>query len=305
MKIDIYNDSISYVTDEVSTIPTAEANLNEANRIKFVTDLAAVSRGKDSSNNPALRYKALLKEAAPATPIMQPNLFDRQLGSPSRPLEFLPVVVDLYSNDCGVTLWETGVGINPEHIIHEFDSLLDTQYLVKYSYLEETTSTGLYRCYTNMRALLNAGMPYDRIPFNIPDELKHFRAIKAKIPMFVFNHFVTHTALSKETLSDRVTLQSGEYWLPADINIPISVLLSMSQSEVQLLLKDLGCKPEIYQRAMLEFRYKTTVATGWYNDPHVWQHFLIEREAYPAIHKSWVQLETKQFASAIKQLLGA
>jgi len=38
MTIDVYNDNISFVTDEVSTIPTNCANLNEENRIKFVTD---------------------------------------------------------------------------------------------------------------------------------------------------------------------------------------------------------------------------------------------------------------------------
>lgn len=54
-----------YVTDEVSTIPTMFANLSQATREKFVTDLAAVSRGKDESKNPEARFKALLKEAAP------------------------------------------------------------------------------------------------------------------------------------------------------------------------------------------------------------------------------------------------
>ena len=131
--------------------------------------------------------------------------------------------------------------------------------------------------------------------------------------MFVFNHFVTHTALSKETLSDRVTLQSGEYWLPSDLTERLSLpsnewvldyLLNQSQLDVQATLKQLGYKPEIYQRAMLEFRYKTTVATGWYNDPSVWQHLLLEREAYPDQHKSWVQPETKQLAVSIRQLFG-
>ena len=302
MIIDIYNDNISYLTDEVSTIPTAEANLSEANRIKFVTDLAAVSRGKDASNNPPVRYKSLLKEAA--------------LHTPSRPMEFLPVVIDLYSDDYGVTLWKTDANVHSEPIIHKFNDLLDAQKLLKYSYLDTNPSNpygSIYKCYTNMRALLNAGIPYENIPFNTPEELVSFRAIKLKIPMFVFNHFVTHTALSKETLSDRVTLQSGEYWLPSDImktttqsdrNNILEHLLSLSQLDAQRLLKDLGYKPEIYQRAMLEFRYKTTVATGWFNDPSVWQHFLIEREAYPDQHKSWVQPETKQLAFSIRQLFG-
>ena len=54
-----------YVTDEVSSVPTALANLTQETREKFVTALAAVSRGKDESKNPSARFKALLKEAAP------------------------------------------------------------------------------------------------------------------------------------------------------------------------------------------------------------------------------------------------
>ena len=65
MKIDIYDDGISYVTDEVSTVSANGANVNEENRIKFVTDLAAISRGNYESKNPEVRYKKLLKEAAP------------------------------------------------------------------------------------------------------------------------------------------------------------------------------------------------------------------------------------------------
>jgi len=238
----------------------------------------------------------------------------------SRPMEFLGIVGDVKFYDNKVLLFnslECDVGFFMNNI-------------GKYSYIENN------RCYTNMRALLNAGIPYEEIPYNTPDELQHFRAIKAKMPMFVFNHFVTHTALSKETLSDRVTLQSGEYWLPSDFrnrlytqlvdtnNLPLPsikafnsllnlsskqelsahLVANYSQRDVQQLFKSLNYKPEIYQRAMLEFRYKTTVATGWYNDPRVWKHFLVEREAYPALHKSWVQPETKQLALSIKQLFG-
>ena len=334
MKIDIYNDSISYVTDEVSTVPTAEANLNEANRIKFVTDLAAVSRGKDSSSNPAIRYKALLKEAAPTNPITQPTLFDKQVKSPSRPLEFLPIILGYKTIDDIIrvskidgTPLDAQNGVHLEIYLSEFNNSLG-----KYSFLKDGC------IYTNMRACLNTGISYNSIPYATPKDLvlyKNFKAIRAKIPMFVFNHFVTHTALSKETLSDRVTLQSGEYWLPEDfkqridnklknvkevdtniINLDaislamddkdelLDVLLTLDQKSIQKLFKSLNYKPEIYQRVMLEFRYKTTVATGWYNDPHTWKHFLIEREAYPGIHKSWVQPETKQFALAIKQLFG-
>lgn len=73
MKVDIFGDNISYVTDEVSTIPTELANDSEKNRIEFVTQLAAISRGKTESSNPTVRYKQLLKEAAPEYPADEKN----------------------------------------------------------------------------------------------------------------------------------------------------------------------------------------------------------------------------------------
>ena len=88
MRIDIFDNG--YVTDEVSTIPTSQANTSEENRVKFVTDCAAISRGKVESNNPQKRYQHLLKEAAP-------NSCDNECkGVAGRPLEFLPIALTLH-----------------------------------------------------------------------------------------------------------------------------------------------------------------------------------------------------------------
>ena len=78
-----------YITDEVSSIPTELANLCQETREKFVTDLAAVSRGKDESKNPSVRFKALLKEAAPNS---KDDITDGFQGYASRPMEFCPIV---------------------------------------------------------------------------------------------------------------------------------------------------------------------------------------------------------------------
>ena len=67
MVVDLYLGSPynGRVSDELSSVKVSEANNNEYNRIKFVTDLASVSRGKDESKNPEKRYNSLLREAAP------------------------------------------------------------------------------------------------------------------------------------------------------------------------------------------------------------------------------------------------
>ena len=217
MKIDIYKDHMSYVTDEISSVRTEEANLNEENRIKFVTDLAAVSRGNSESKNPAVRYKALLKEAAPQ---LDKEGNKKDILNPSRPLEFLPIVLDIeiYKNE--ITLWNKYQDsvILPNDNVNAF-SMLDILLLSRHSHFEENFSSGnetVYRCYTNMRALLNAGLPYDLVPYNSSEELKDFKAIKAMIPMFVWAQVPnTHTMISKEAQSDRVA-KNDDYWLPED-----------------------------------------------------------------------------------------
>lgn len=333
MKKDIYEDGISYVTNEMSSIHPREANLSEFTRAKFVTDLAAVSRGKDRAKNPEKRYKALLTEAAPQldrdTYQGMVDYANDELvfkGSPSRPLEFLPIVLTFIIDST-----KGKVRVDPELVhckkdfsIEEFINAFGGQF----GYVDGN------KIYTNMRACLNAGIPYEAIPYNTADELKDFRALKANIPMFVFNHLITHTALSKEAQSDRVT-KNGQYWLPWDFiervyayinenegqvysesedicksilsknnrKDMISYLLSLSQNLVQHFLKDIGYKKEIYQRAMLEFRYKEVVMTAWSNNPKTFQHLLIERNNEPIIWKNWTQNETKQFIQCVKEVI--
>ena len=43
--------------------------------------------------------------------------------------------------------------------------------------------------------------------------------------------------------------------------------------------------------------------TGWANDPEVWGHLLLEREAYEDYHISWVQKETADTAKAIRDII--
>lgn len=214
MRIDIFGDNISYVTDEVSVIKVEESNLNEENRIKFVTDLAAVSRGKDSSKNPEARYKSLLKEAAPVDHVIYNHLnHDLELiGSPSRPLEFLGVVLKYKFDSHFITLYTIDDQIiNDDNGAIIFTFSVFNNLLGRHSYMDG----GLL--YTNMRALINSGIPYESIPYNVPEELKDFKAIKANIPMFIWSQVPnTHTAISKEAQSDRVA-ENTNYWLPEDL----------------------------------------------------------------------------------------
>jgi hypothetical protein len=323
MKVSLYNDGIGYITDEVSTVPSIYANFSEEMRIKFVTDMAAVSRGKFESNNAFKRYDKLLKEAAPTRyrqdVIRTYNKEDIPLSNtPSRPLEFIPVVLNLELDGSCVNLqllnrWYTiplGVFINR---------------IGRYSFIDDG------RLYTNLRCLLNAGIEYNQIPYNDFKEVFPFKAFRAKIPMFVWSQFMTHTQISKESQSDRVAEES-DYWLPYDFNsrlidrrqtirllfqeeleiflesheAAIDLLLNhLSQMECQDLFEQLGYNREIYSRAPYYFKYKEVVFAAWSNNSDTFQHFLLERNAYPELHKNWTQKETAEFASGLRQILEA
>ena len=346
MRIDIYEDGISYVTDEVSTIHVSESNMNEENRIKFVTDLAAVSRGKDASNNPTRRYASLLEEAAPtAEEIDYINRFtddgEKKVykNSPSRPVEFMPVVIKYNINMDGaeplIELLDTKGNLLMEEIeggTLQYSLSAFSNMIARHSYIDGNT------IYTNMRCLLNATIPYGVIPYNTPEELKDFKAVKANIPMYVWGQVPnTHTAISKEAQSDRVA-ENINYWLPKDfkekvfsslddITFPteymviskqlkqiyldnenahndiVFALLDLSQVKSQQYFRELGYHREIWSRAMYYFKYKEVVMTGWNNDPKVWEHLFLERSIRPEINKNWTQKETKQFVDKLDLII--
>lgn len=164
-----------YVTDEVSRVPTELANLTQETREKFVTDLAAVSRGKDESKNPSGRFKALLKEAAPNS---KEDIVDGFEGWASRPLEFAPVIVEFmeltdHNNESYWTIvdeTEQDKNYDPDYDMHLANvKLSKTDFynkVVRFSYVEDChwNPSGLL-VYTNIRTLLNAGVKYEDIPF--------------------------------------------------------------------------------------------------------------------------------------------
>lgn len=249
----------------------------------------------------------------------------------SRPLEFCPVFIPAQNIE-----FEKN---NDSLVVAICNSVIDfydfQNKIVKYSY---TNENGLY---TNLRALVNAGIQYENIPFG---ETNGFVALKAKIPMFVWAQApMTHTALSKESQSDRVSTES-DYWLPADLEKRITnmmntkgvnfkyfdllatlnsyplifsgfssfrdwaieiLLTQSSQSHSQDFFKELGYKKEIYQRAMYYFKYKTVIMTGWNTDPSVWSHLLLQRNAYPTMYSDWTQEETKDFVVAISKIINS
>jgi len=316
-----------YVTTEVSSVDMFEANTCEANRVKWVTDLAAISRGKYEAKRPEARYRALMKEAA--------------LGTPSRPFEFLPVILGAKVTSANkVLIYDT---LKKDRIEAVFNNPIKEMSFEDFHnnfggpmgfVLDE-------KLYTNMRACINAGIPYDKIPYNTPEQIKEgkFFTIRGKAPMFVWAQVPnTHTFLSKEAQSDRYA-PKFDYWFPDDFiertreyckeykhnkeatneqlkigpriclittmetdGERIDFMKSISQEQVQLLFEELGYKAEIYTRALYYFKYKEFVVTGWGINPKVWNHLFNERNANKDVWKNGTQKETEQLVVAIKEL---
>ena len=304
-----FDDPINGYVEDFSK-EAERANKSEWHRIDFVSRTSSISRGKDESSNPEGRYRHLLKEGA--------------MGTASRCLEFIPVYLEfeVFGNRVVVHLKDNQQTNMP------LEKFMNT--IVKYGFIEPM-DRGVFLCKTNLRAVLKAGIPYDQVPYN--DVCKGFRVFKMQIPMFVFNHVVTHTMLSKESRSDRVVkLDKGNYWVPenlveriynTDIEERRPILLSNSVKQAYYKLKDtldatrhynsfilamldiptndlmgllnaLGYPREIYQRAVLEMRYKETILAAWEHE-NTWLNFLRERGGSDD-WKNWVQKETQQVA---------
>ena len=272
----------TYGDGYIELLPAEDANRDEDSRIKWTTSLAAISRGKSESANPEKRYKSLMKEA--------------EGGRPSRPFEFLPIAID------DGELIEICYGDQ-----EKIDKVMRFSH-----YIDHTV-------YTNMRALLWAGVDYEDIPYT--EKTEDFVAFRVKAPMFVWAQIVTHTQLSTESQSDRVA-EETKYWIPDDLIEKLELLENdidfankiiekvyhdtieladdiasgnlattydgfvsymintASQNDVQLLLRAFGYPREIWSRAPYYFKMKEFVITGWLNDDFAWPHFLRERNAY-------------------------
>lgn len=318
-------------------------NSSDAMRATVVSNLAAISRGKDEANNAFSRFKALLKEGSHATP--------------SRPVEFCLVKLSLLYLDpveggiCPIiqirdnenldkVIYSAGI-VSFNNQIGKW-SIIKPRLASSHDYEYYTDKEGkqrvIYDIYTNLRTLVKSGVRPEDVSFN--NFLPEARAFKIQAPMFVFNQLVTHTQISKEARSDRVTdINNTNYWVPEDIftrisdynledkdiSLPevsivsllqqhlaknqdydafIEVLLDLPMRPFQKALKLLGYPKEIYQRALLEWRYKEFVMVGWdVVTNSTWQNLLLERNALPDDWKTWAQKETTKVVNVLKFFL--
>jgi len=313
-KIDVYGDKIGYIESHSAS----NANIDEESRIAFAAKVASIcvdaSDIPKQNNNPSKLYNKLLKEAAP-------NIIGDTKGKASRPLEFIPIVTKYRVSSGNEYSIKTNNGTYkkiPESVF--FNDI------VRFSYIHEQ------RIYTNLRTLANV-LDYSEIPYNTEEELKSFKVLRCKLPMFVWAHIVRHTQLSIITKTSR-RKENIDYWFPTDLNDRIKKNIQKSydfhkssqlfygdiidsnkketeeirfimnaQGMITQFFKDMGYKSEIFQRGIFYMQYKTFYVSAWLNDNRRWDHLFIERNNYPEYWRNWTQVETQQAVSAMKTLL--
>lgn len=259
-----------------------------------------------------------------------------------RPLEYCPVVltavVDLKEIDGSYISYPViKMSLNGKDKKMGLTEFMNK--IGKFSYVD-AEQFDLYTIYTNARTLVNAGIPEEDIPFNRFTELLDYFVVEVKTPYFVFAQLRTHGLLSQVAVSERVT-EEDEYWLPVDsldkvksiltcsyiedlklncvgcdyckyatriqkatsIQELAAIFLELPVGKVKDILKTAGYKKEIYNRWPNQMKYKTFIIGGYLNNPYQWGHFLLEREAFENVLKSWVQPTTKETVVAIKELI--
>ena len=308
-------------------------NDSEEKRIKAVTKVAAVSRGKDESKNPEQRFGSLLKEAAPNLTFEEIEKAKEVYGVAGRPLEFSPVKFLIRFNN--ETNSVNFYNLDTKEFFHTMTLVNFLNKLMPFSFLEDNGNYKVLK--TNLRACINSGITYYSIPCTPIDD---YRIVKVTAPYFVFAQIRTHGRLSQVAVSERVVTED-KYWLPKDavkrikdiltfdfieemrlncigcdecrysdklrdaktVDDVVKVFLELKIGTVQRILKEAGYNKEIYNRWPNHLKYKTWIMGGYMSDPKAWPHFLLEREAYKDKYESWVQKETREVAESIKNIL--
>jgi hypothetical protein len=299
-----------------------ESNLNEENRINYIGGIASVTRNKDTVANPEKRYKNLMTEAESNSPD------NPEKRTVSRVFEFLPVKVEYLLDSTTAILCEQSFNI------HDFNNKI---LRFAYSYNDGTILT-------NMRALLNAGIPYEKIPYNQPSEIAEFKVVELNIPMFSWAQLYTHQTISKLSVTDRIVKKNNTLYFPEDIEsrvlftrktktklkylslyfklflfkyLPFLVkkntlkeilnhffINKWSQQKVQNFMQSLGYGKEIYQRYPYYASYKRWIFAGNLQDPMALYHMFKERQGIQESKGHWVQPTTKEIAKLIADELG-
>lgn len=279
-------------------IPVELSNANEENRVLFIKALKDIVRSSvpGKITPPNLIYSGLSEEICPLE-------YDREnKKTPSRLFEFIPVVIKFkydLNNECVYLNLRSPLN-TPTGV--KMSLSLFNHMLLRFSYAYKITSK-TYILRTNLRACINAGIPYRYIPYNDKDELKDYKIMHVYAPYFILTKLMEHTLLSKEIKYEKSVNEKDDYWFPPTLDeLDIENIMKFNQNEIKLFLKQLKFPKDIYQWGIQGWRKRDLLIGGWDQDL-TWQHLFLEKNARTDRYSNFTSKEISTVVKAMKDFI--
>lgn len=257
----------------VGLVDSSTFNLSPEHRIKAVTDIASITKGKLGIKEPDFfngdydddgygetdkyQYELDCEEVKKKRTKLYERLLTESAGSPSTPFEFVPTFYPKGSNVLSnyATEWK------------------------KYATEIDMTEHVVGRYYSNLR---NDLIYYPSIIDN-SNSMDSFKVIVGRIPIKVISHLRTHRAFSwlVESSRNRRYLNEIEFWYPSWWSLYYKEGVKHRDFE---LLEDLQTelrgdfiKPEEATMELSDRRLVHFAMAAWKQNPHSWDNLFAVR----------------------------
>lgn len=284
----------------VGLVDSSNFNSNEENRIKAVTDIASITKGRLGFSTSCHVFIEKYKHVLPtglhlsnSTLESMQELFSKEenkhlkeyydnidkyqreklynklltesAGKPSTPFEFVPCIYPFKNNVTRIT-----------------DTDFNTYFKYGYSNNEQF--------YTNYRNVLNIKQSVDKWLITNAEEVKDFKVIVGRVPWKVISHLRTHRAFSwlVESSRNKKYLNEVEFWYPSwwDEDL-LNFWRERDRNNVEIL-QDIvnrrkfvenirNYKPEEATMELSDRRLVTFAMAAWKQDTNAWDNLFAVR----------------------------
>lgn len=281
----------------VGEVDFSKANSSREARIKAVTDIASICKGRLGFKEPYNTEETMYPVHFVGENVLaRQRLYNRLLiesanKNPGTSFEFVPVKI-AFNN-----LYKQYLDIHSNDIRGFYNNI------IRYSYVSEPDNVNVNYILTNMRCLLNAGIKEEDIPFN--EEVEGFKVIVARTDFKSVVHIDRHRAFvfQEESSRNKRYLNNVEFHYPSwweNKNI-YKVARHNDEIKVQSLFGYIGRKEMKPEEATMELSMRRLVHwafAAWKQDESAWDNLFTVRG-----DKTGTQNCTKQVVDNIKSII--
>lgn len=249
----------------VGLTDSSKFNRSPASRIRAVTDMASITKGKlgfdrkgkESNNNEDYLLMVDLNSVSSKRLDLYKRLLTESAGKPSVPFEFVPT--------------------NFQETLEDLTAV-DMNYLYRYSTLK---GEGVF---TNLRNILKSPYPYMQEQLNSEDQVGEFKVIVGRVPIKVISHLRTHRSFSflVESSRNRRYLNEVEFWYPSwwheeftkDV---ISIRDKALVDNLKYNTIEGNFKPEEATMELSDRRLVTFAMAAWKQNTNAWDNLFAVR----------------------------